>query len=250
MDNTSKSPYRDDKQNGKGTIKKITGILSGIIFESVFETLFEVVAMFLIVNSVSIDNGSDSSSLALKYTKVGEYMLDYDSYAWLFFITNILTFIFLAIVFKRIREFMSPYRNIMSITSKYSVVDAFNISYIAIISVAVMNLIDFIIYQVDYEWVLLDVLTFACLFVTSGVLIVSGSTVLKKGLKPLGVYSISAGIVFLVDALSYIIDFAPSWPLTVSAVILFLEMTVFYSYGQSKIKTKTNQALSESKLLL
>ena len=226
--------------------KNVIDFIKKDFVEAVTETIFEVVGMFLILNAFFYD-ADLTSSPAMKYSKADTWLLDIDSYNLLFGITNIVTFVLLALITKRISSLMKLY----AISGKYAVNNAYRFSSIVLFSIATMHLINFLIYQIDYEWILLDILSFAGLVVTAVCLMATGAKILKNKLTTLGRISIFSGVVFLVDAIEYLLNFAggsfvPNYEITVSASIMFLEMSVVFCYGQYKVKTKTEKILSSN----
>lgn len=242
MENQSKKVLISDT-NRSGFISRIMDFFTGVIFESIIS----VIGMYLLLNSFFIDTDTTSSP-AMKYSKAGEYLLDYDVYAMLFMITNIVTLLLLAVLFKRYASIVQPFEWKVSIFSKCSIYKVFHISSIVFFMISIMNLIELLIFQIDYEWILLDILTSAGLFVTSGLFFGLGFNALKKGLKNIGELSIIAGIAFIVDSLDYLLgllgsSIVPNYELTVSSGILILEMLIVICC--SKYKSKVEQELSE-----
>lgn len=239
-----------EKQSKKLVVTDTKRNFFSKILDGYLEKIISLVGIYLLLNSFFIDTESTSSS-AMKYSKAGEYLLDYNVYAILFMITNIVTLILLAIQFKRYASMVQPYSYQFPVFKKYTIYSVYFFSSIAFFLIVIMNMIEFLIYQIDYEWVLLDVLIFACLLISSVFFLKLGFIVWKRRMKNIGELSVLAGFVFIIDALDYLFDFTgsgivPNYNMTVSSIVLILEMIVVMCF--SKYKTKAEQELLDNSI--
>lgn len=250
---TTKKEYsspipKDESISKSGWLKEVKEFLQKDVVESVYETVFEVAGLFLIINALIIDLGlGGQSDYAMRYSKINEYFLDSNAFNNYFYIVTIVTFALLALISKRLMVMTRPIAHTLPILSKYTFYEIAHVSYFVCASIAIINLIDLLIYQVDYEWVLLDIMIFVGLFVVTLSMLISGFKLKKMKLKNLGGLSVFLGIVFFFDTLDYLFCFigssiVPQYDMTVTCGIVVFEMAAVITYA--KFKTKIKQELS------